>query len=165
MFATGDLYGYFCNQQAPLTQKLMPDDTQFELSNFTPYLLNAAAEAQSLSFSRVYKDRYGMLRTEWRVLFHLGRYGAMSARDISRRASIHKTKVSRAVAALERKRFLMRRPSAQDRRVEILELRGPGQDAFADLSRAAAAHERALEERVGTRALAELRATLRRIAS
>jgi DNA-binding MarR family transcriptional regulator len=53
-----------------------------------------------------------MLRTEWRVLFHLGRYGAMSAREISRRAGIHKTKVSRAVAALERKRFLERRDSA-----------------------------------------------------
>jgi hypothetical protein len=87
----------------------MPDDPDFELSDFTPYLLNAAAEAQSLRFSRVYKDRYGMLRTEWRVLFHLGRYGAMSAREISLRAGIHKTKVSRAVAALERKRFLARR--------------------------------------------------------
>ena len=76
-----------------------------------------------------------MLRTEWRVLFHLGRHGAMSAREISQRAGIHKTKVSRAVAALERKRFLQRRPSAEDRRVEILELRGPGQEAFADLSR------------------------------
>jgi DNA-binding MarR family transcriptional regulator len=104
----------------------MPTDAQFELSDFTPYLLNAAAEAQSLRFSKVYKDRYGMLRTEWRVLFHLGRYGPMSAREISRRAGIHKTKVSRAVAALERKRFLERRDSAGDRRVEILSLRAPG---------------------------------------
>lgn len=143
----------------------MSIDPDFELTEFTPYLLNAAAEAQSLSFSRVYKDRYGMLRTEWRVLFHLARYGAMSAREISQRAGIHKTKVSRAVAALERKRFLQRRPSAEDRRVEILELRGPGQEAFAGLSRAAAAHERALEERLGASALAELRATLRTLAS
>jgi DNA-binding MarR family transcriptional regulator len=113
----------------------MSTDAQFELSDFTPYLLNAAAEAQSLRFSKVYKDRYGMLRTEWRVLFHLGRYGPMSAREISRRAGIHKTKVSRAVAALERKRFLERRESAGDRRVEILSLRAPGRAAFADLSR------------------------------
>jgi DNA-binding MarR family transcriptional regulator len=143
----------------------MSIDPEFELTEFTPYLLNAAAEAQSLRFSRVYKDRYGMLRTEWRVLFHLARHGAMSAREISQRAGIHKTKVSRAVAALERKRFLQRRPSAQDRRVEILELRGLGQEAFADLSRAAAAHEHALEERLGVGALDELRATLRTLAS
>src|SRR6056297_494440 len=97
-FATGDVYGYFCNQQARRKQKPMSEDPEFELTEFTPYLLNAAAEAQSLRFSRVYKDRYGMLRTEWRVLFHLGRHGAMSAREISQRASTHKPKVSRMLA-------------------------------------------------------------------
>ncbi|TNE65810.1 MAG: MarR family transcriptional regulator, partial [Rhodobacteraceae bacterium] len=45
----------------------------FELSVFTPYLLNQAAEQQSRVFSNTYKNLYGMLQTEWRVLFHLGR--------------------------------------------------------------------------------------------
>ncbi len=143
----------------------MSADPDFELTDFTPYLLNAAAEAQSLRFSKVYKDRYGMLRTEWRVLFHLGRYGAMSAREISQRAGIHKTKVSRAVAALEQKRFLQRQDSTRDGRVEILSLRGPGRSAFDDLARAAAEHERALDARLGTDALQELRAILRRLAT
>jgi DNA-binding MarR family transcriptional regulator len=142
----------------------MPQDDGFELRDFTPYLLNAAAEAQSLAFSRVYKDRYGMLRTEWRVLFHLGRYGEMSAREISQRARIHKTKVSRAVAALASKRFLERRPSAEDRRVELLALRPPGRAAFEDLSRAAAAHERALEARIGAARVSDLRDLLRALA-
>ena len=142
----------------------MDQSDDFELRDFTPYLLNAAAEAQSLAFSNVYKDRYGMLRTEWRVLFHLGRYGEMSAREIASRAKIHKTKVSRAVAALAHKRFLERRPSAEDRRVEILALRPPGRAAFEDLSRAAAAHERALESRIGPDRLSELRALLRSLA-
>jgi DNA-binding MarR family transcriptional regulator len=142
----------------------MQYDDAFELRDFTPYLLNAAAEAQSLAFSRVYRDRYGMLRTEWRVLFHLGRYGEMSAREISQRASIHKTKVSRAVAALAEKRFLERRPCAEDRRVELLALRPPGRAAFEDLSRAAAAHELALQDRIGAGRLAELRDLLRMLA-
>lgn len=139
-----------------------PDE--FELTDFTPYLLNAAAEAQSLRFSRVYKERYGMLRTEWRVLFHLGRYGDMSAREISERARVHKTKISRAVNALERKRFLERRPDETDRRVEILTLRPPGWTAFTDLSRAAAEHESALEARIGPERLIELRRLLRELA-
>jgi DNA-binding MarR family transcriptional regulator len=142
----------------------MDQADDFELRDFTPYLLNAAAEAQSLAFSRVYRDRYGMLRTEWRVLFHLGRYGEMSAREISQRAKIHKTKVSRAVAALAQKRFLERRPSTEDRRVELLALRPPGRAAFEDLSRAAAAHERALEDRIGAERLADLRDLLRILA-
>lgn len=142
----------------------MRDTVDFELTDFTPYLLNAAAEAQSLRFSRVYRDRYGMLRTEWRVLFHLGRYGEMSAREIAERASIHKTKISRAVAALEAKRFLDRKPSDADRRVERLSLRSPGRTAFEDLSRAAADHERALEARIGKGKLAALRDQLREMA-
>jgi len=48
------------------------------------HLLNRAAEEVSLDFQHHYKDRYGMLRTEWRVLAHLGERGTMTARDISR---------------------------------------------------------------------------------
>jgi hypothetical protein len=50
----------------------MADPDDFDLQLFLPYLLNQAAEDSSLSFQRVYKDRYGMLRTEWRVLFIWG---------------------------------------------------------------------------------------------
>jgi len=80
----------------------------FELQDFLPYQLNQAAEAASLSFQQIYKGRYGMLRTEWRVLFHLGLYGQMTATEIGQRSRMHKTKISRAVSALEEKRFLTR---------------------------------------------------------
>ncbi|MCT4373339.1 MarR family transcriptional regulator [Yangia mangrovi] len=141
---------------------LYPDDL-FELSAFTPYLLNQAAEAQSDVFSRNYRDRYGMLRTEWRVLFHLGRHGDMSAKEISESASIHKTKVSRAVRALEEKRFLARVTSAEDRRSERLSLRPPGQEAFRRLSAAAQDYEAALERHLGKRDARKLRELLKRL--
>ncbi len=105
-------------------------------------------------FRRHYRLRYGMLRTEWRVLFHLGRYGAMTAKEICDRASLHKTKVSRAVGALERKRFLRRQTQEQDRRHETLALTRQGQTVYADLYEAAKAYDAALsahfspEERV-----------------
>jgi len=73
----------------------------FDLQDFLPYLLNQAAEASSLAFQETYKGRYGMLRNEWRVLFHLGIYGRMTARDIGQRARMHNTRISRAVAKLE----------------------------------------------------------------
>ena len=86
----------------------MTSTTDLDLRLFLPYLLNQAAEASSLDFQRVYKDKYGLLRTEWRVLFHLGCYGPMTATDIGRRARLHKTKISRAVSALQTKRYLTR---------------------------------------------------------
>lgn len=139
------------------------DTAGFELSGFTPYLLNLAAEAQGEIFSKIYRERYGMLRTEWRVLFHLGRYGELSAKEISDRALIHKTKVSRAVRALEEKRFLERFVSESDRRVERLVLRAPGREAFAYLSKAASNYETRLQDKLGAEDAWRLREILKRL--
>ena len=111
----------------------MSEKDDFDLQLFLPYLLAQAAEAASAGFQRVYRDRYGMLRTEWRVLFHLGIYGQLTAKDIGARARIHKTKISRAVAALEAKRFLTRKRNDADRRQEMLSLTAAGRAAYADL--------------------------------
>ena len=119
----------------------MTDTAEFELSHFLPYLLNQAAESSSRDFQKLYKDRYGMLRTEWRVLFHLGRHGAMTAKDICDRAMIHKTKVSRAVRALQDKRFLQRKTLEHDRRNEALSLTVKGTKVFEDLTSEAAAYD------------------------
>jgi len=115
----------------------MTNSTKYDLVDFTPYLLNQAAEVTSLAFQKHYRTRYGMLRTEWRVIFHLGRYGPMHAKDISTKARIHKTKISRAVAALEQKRYLSRDDAVLDRRHEVLTLTRHGQSVFEDLFRAA----------------------------
>lgn len=120
-----------------------------ELSDFLPYLLNQAAELVSRDFQPYYKDRYGMLRTEWRVLFHLGRLGDMTAKQICEQAAIHKTKVSRAVLALEKKRFLERRTDEDDRRFETLRLTKAGQSVFADLASTATAYDASIKATLG----------------
>ena len=119
-------------------------DDDFDLSRFLPYALNQAAEATSIGFQGYYRQRYGMLRTEWRVLFHLGRYGAMTAKGICERASLHKTKVSRAVHALEQKRFLVRTIQERDRRHETLSLTRQGEVVYADLFEAAKSYDEKL---------------------
>ncbi|MGJ8623055.1 MAG: MarR family winged helix-turn-helix transcriptional regulator [Yoonia sp.] len=112
----------------------------FNLASFVPYLLNQAAEQTSLDFSTTYRDRYGMLQTEWRVLFHLGHYGAMTATEIARMSRMHKTKISRAIKALEEKRFLRRQELSKDRRSETLSLLPAGKRAFNDLCHVAEQH-------------------------
>lgn len=108
----------------------MTENDPLQIQDFMPYLLNRAAETTSLEFQKTYKDNYDMLRTEWRVLFHLGRHGDLTAKQICTMAGLHKTKVSRAVSALERKRFLMRAEVPTDRRNELLSLTKLGQSAF-----------------------------------
>lgn len=138
---------------------------EFDLLDFLPYLLNRAAERSSLDFSRTYKDRYGLLRTEWRVLFHLGIFGELTATEIGTRAEIHKTKVSRAVARLEERRFLTRRPAEEDRRREYLRLTPAGMAAYRDLHGEAADYEARLLEAFSERESAALRKALRRLAA
>jgi DNA-binding MarR family transcriptional regulator len=136
----------------------------FELDRFLPYLLNQAAEATSRAFQSAYRDRYGMTRTQWRVMANLGRFGAMTARDICAASHIEKTKVSRAVAALEDAGHLSRAVSAADRRAEILSLTASGQAVFADLGRLAAGFDRALRARLGPAQAEALESGLRRLA-
>ena len=111
----------------------MDEADDFDLREFLPYLLNQAAEDSSLGFQAIYKQRYGMLRTDWRVLFHLGIYGRMTAREICDRTRMHKTKISRAVQRLSQRRFLTRDRDARDRRLEYLSLTPAGQAAYREL--------------------------------
>ena len=138
----------------------MTQSTDFDLQQFLPYLLNQAAEASSLSFQQVYKDRYGMLRTEWRVLFHLGIYGQMTAGDIGRKASMHKTKISRAVQRLEERRYLLRERDTQDRRLDHLSLPKAGRAVYQDLCAYAEQYETQLVASLDQAELSTLRRAL-----
>jgi DNA-binding MarR family transcriptional regulator len=135
----------------------------FDLESFLPYLLNQAAEATSKSFQASYKAAYGMTRTQWRVLANLGKFGSMTARDICAISHIEKTKVSRAVSALEEDLLLSRAVSPQDRRAEILSLTDRGREVFADLGQKAIEYDLALRAQIGPEIAAQLDELLRSI--
>ncbi len=136
----------------------------FDLQNFLPFLLNQAAEEASLDFQKIYKGRYGMLRTEWRVLFHLGMFGTLTAKDIGDRAKLHKTKISRAVGKLETRRYLKRTRDEQDRRVEWLTLTPMGETVYRELSGIAREYDARLAGPFDAAETALLRKMLRRLA-
>ncbi|MEX0319985.1 MAG: MarR family winged helix-turn-helix transcriptional regulator [Ruegeria sp.] len=142
----------------------MTEKDDFDLRNFLPFLLNQAAEQSSLEFQRVYKNRYGMLRTEWRVLFHLGNYGEMTAKEIGERAIIHKTKISRAVAKLSKRRYLSRTRDEKDRRVERLALTPAGLAVYLELRGIAEHYDAKLAAHFTKGEAALLRMMLRRLA-
>jgi DNA-binding MarR family transcriptional regulator len=118
------------------------------LEAFLPYRLNRLAEAVSREFSKIYRDRFGLTRPEWRALATLGEFGTMTATAIGEHSSMHKTKVSRAVAELEKRKWLTRTPDAADRRVEHLALTKAGRGAYLELVPLANAFERRLSARL-----------------
>lgn len=143
----------------------MSENDAFHLQDFLPYLLNQASEESSLAFTQLYKNKYGMLRTEWRVMFHLGSFGRLTATEIVIRAKIHKTKISRSVQKLVDKRFVVRERSGNDRRQEFLTLTSAGITAYEDLRDAASAYDEKLCARFSDEDVALLRKMLRRLAA
>ncbi len=111
------------------------------LEAFLPYRLNRAAELVSRGFARLYGERYGLTRPEWRCLATIGQFGRITATAIGTHSSMHKTKVSRAVRALEERKWLMREADPQDRRTEHLTLTPQGLKAYGELAEIARGYE------------------------
>jgi DNA-binding MarR family transcriptional regulator len=140
-----------------------PTRPLLELERFLPYRLNVVAESVSRALSRLYAERYGIGVPEWRVIATLGEYQRMTAKDVGAHSRMHKTKVSRAVAALEAKGLVEREPNEQDMREAFLALTGRGLRVYQDLAPRALAFERALDKTLGNGERGHLDAILRRL--
>ncbi|OCI90882.1 MarR family transcriptional regulator [Agrobacterium sp. 13-626] len=111
------------------------------LEKFLPYRLNRLAALISHDFRGVYGANHDLTIPEWRVLATLGEFEEMTAKAIGKHSSMHKTKVSRAVQALEDRRWLTRTPSGTDRREEYLRLTALGKQTYSDIVPRALAFE------------------------
>jgi DNA-binding MarR family transcriptional regulator len=123
------------------------------LQEFIPYRLTRAAEDVGHRFARVYRERYGIDRPEWRTLALIGQFTRITATEIAAQTGMHKTKVSRAVWALEERNWLVRKVDGSDRRVEQLELTSEGKAVYAELVSVARGFEDTFNGLMGSDAL------------
>jgi DNA-binding MarR family transcriptional regulator len=107
---------------------------RLKLEDFLPYRLNVVASLVSQALSRIYAERYDIGVPEWRVLVTLGQYGMMTGKQIGAHSHMHKTKVSRAVAQLEKRKFVSRRTNRADLRESFLSLTSTGRSVYEDLA-------------------------------
>jgi DNA-binding MarR family transcriptional regulator len=112
-------------------------EAALKLEDFLPYRLNVIASLTSQALSRIYAERYKIGVPEWRILVTLGQFGAMTGKAIGNHSYMHKTKVSRAVALLERRKLVARKANREDLRESILSLTTAGQAIYDDLAPAA----------------------------
>jgi DNA-binding MarR family transcriptional regulator len=125
-----------------------PNEAPLKLEEFLPYRLNVVASLASQALSRVYAERYRIGVPEWRVLVTLGQYGTMTGKTIGAHSHMHKTKVSRAVALLEKRKLLARRVNRADMREAFLSLTPAGRAIYQDLVPVAGAFARRLLEAI-----------------
>jgi DNA-binding MarR family transcriptional regulator len=114
------------------------------LEEFLPYRLNVLAGLTSSALAQIYAKRFGLSIPAWRVIVTLGQYEHRTARDMAPDGVMHKSTVSRAVSALEKRGLVVRRPNLDDRREEWLALTPEGRAIY----EAVAPEALAVEERL-----------------
>jgi DNA-binding MarR family transcriptional regulator len=110
------------------------EQAPLKLEQFLPYQLTVVASLVSQALSRVYARRYRIGVPEWRVLVTLGQFGVMTGKAIGAHTHMHKTKVSRAAALLEKRKLVARRVNRADMREAFLSLTGPGRAIYEELA-------------------------------
>jgi DNA-binding MarR family transcriptional regulator len=107
--------------------------------------------------------RHDLSLSDWRVMMVLGSHPGTTASEVCQRSGMDKMSVSRAIAALARKRRVLRKPDPADGRRTLLRLSSAGQRLFDELSVSARERERQVFRGVGAPEQARLSATLDRL--
>jgi DNA-binding MarR family transcriptional regulator len=101
-----------------------------QLNQFVPYRMVHLASNISLALSKIYKQTFDITIPEWRVLAQLAEQQKLYSKDIGEITSMDKSKVSRAVKALESKDYLIKQTDKKDNRAVYLSLSVKGQSLY-----------------------------------
>jgi DNA-binding MarR family transcriptional regulator len=125
------------------------DLPEFDLDGYVPYRLAVAASDLSKGLAQEYRSRFGISIAEWRVLVNVGYSDRVSVRDIERRVSMEKSKVSRAASRLEASGYLFKAVDADDRRLLQLELTEKGVALLSEIVPIAKAYQQKVQDLLG----------------
>lgn len=103
---------------------------QFENEEFLLYRLPAVARRASRICAAEYESKFGLTMTELRLIAQVGRFGAISAKEISDKISVDQVAISRAVIKCVRRGLLREKPNPRDRRSKTLVLTAPGEKFY-----------------------------------
>ncbi len=92
--------------------------------------------------------QHGLSLSDWRVMTVVGCHPGTTASEVCARTGMDKMSVSRAIAALARKRRVSRKPDPHDGRRTLLELSSSGQRLFDEIAAGARVREQQLFGRI-----------------
>lgn len=111
----------------------LTENEQIVLQEFFPYRIRRFYTKVSGAVARIYQDRYDMKPDDWRVMVILGFDSQFTAAQIVEKSSIDKVAVSRAVARMRKRGWLIETANKDDGRSRILGLSKNGLAVYADL--------------------------------
>lgn len=121
-----------------------------ELEKFVPYQLSIVSNTVSQAIADEYQQRFDLATTEWRVMAVLARFDGegLSARAVARLTAMDKVAISRALARLVAKGWVLRRTHSGDKRRSVLRLSAAGWRIHDVIAPQARRHEREFLEKL-----------------
>ena len=124
--------------------------SDFKLDSFLPYQLSVLAAQVSREFSAIYRERFGISVSEWRVVAHLSQTDEpVSVREIFQKVDMDKSKVSRAAAKLESRGFVVKTQNKTDGRLVELKLSAAGRELIREMAPIARDYEKQILSQLG----------------
>ncbi|MCW8109495.1 MarR family transcriptional regulator [Alteromonas ponticola] len=115
-----------------------------KLERFLPYRLSILSNKVSSLVADIYKDKFAISITEWRIMAVLGEYPDISADEISTKTQIEKSILSRSVSRLLKRKLIERELAEDDRRRSVIRLSATGKSVYDEIVPLSYEYERAL---------------------
>lgn len=150
-------------RSAPASARPVPPEPDLgPLKDWIGFHLRLAQTAAFHAFARL-TEEFDIRPGRFAVLMLIGRNPGISQTALSRANGRDKSTLTPALADLGRRRLIVRRRTAEDRRSYRLFLTPAGEAMLAELTRRAARHEESLERIVGKADRARFMDILRRL--
>ncbi len=107
--------------------------SELHMDSFLPTLIRNLSEGMAASMGNRITGSFRLSETEWRILLQLAEHESLTASDIVHYSAMEKSKVSRALANLERLDLVERELSDTDHRVKQLRLTETGRKRYTAL--------------------------------
>ena len=134
-----------------------------DLDHYVTYSLSVIDNMLALGAYRIYRKRFGVNVTEWRVLGSLALYAPMTANDICLLTRTDKAPISRAIARLMAAGMVKREADPKDKRRIMLALTPKGRQTHDRILPIALEREERLLEALTPEEIDEFRRILKKL--
>ena len=133
---------------ATVTELMGPEPASLQLETFLPYRLAVLSSLTAQALAVVHAS-HGLTQAEWVILTAIAEQPRTTAKAIGATFHMQKAKVSRGVAALQRRKLINTTLHRSDRRLVELQLTPEGEALYRECAKAVAEFAKDLESALG----------------
>lgn len=120
------------------------DHRVIDFSSYVPFFLVTVNNALSSGSSKLYREKYGIGITDWRILAMLAAEPSIPATRICEQIQLDKGAVSRALKVLETTGLVLSKSCKNDNRIRNWELNDKGYELYDEVIKIAVMREESL---------------------